>query len=146
MAMLRHDHACNPTSGTLFKMMLASSLARECKAASLSPKGTHRAQALYVYTGQVVLQVSESIWQTYKGLSFLPAISCQSKDLHTEVVKLVDDLLQTCQVVAADWAMLTTVHNNQLPLAGGGSDLDHTTLEVNANAEMQCSDRLDERG
>lgn len=49
---------------------------------------------------------------TYKGLSFLPAISCQSKDLHTEVVQLVDDLLQTSQVVAADWAVLATVHNN----------------------------------
>ena len=49
---------------------------------------------------------------THKGLSLLPAISCQSKDLHTEVIQLVDDLLQTGQVVAADWAVLATVYNN----------------------------------
>ena len=49
---------------------------------------------------------------TYKGLGLLPAISCQSKDLHTEVIQLVDDLLQTGQVVAADWAVLATVYNN----------------------------------
>ena len=49
---------------------------------------------------------------THKGLSLLPAVRCQSKDLHTEVIQLVDDLLQTGQVVAADWAVLATVYNN----------------------------------
>lgn len=68
--------------------------------------------------------------RTYKGLSLLSAISCQGKDLHTEVIQLVDDLLQTGQVVAADGAMLATVHNNKLPLAGGGTDLDDTTLQM----------------
>lgn len=74
------------------------------------------------------MQVKEA----YKGLSLLPAISCQSQHLHTEVIQLVNDLLQTGKVVAADWAMLATVHNNQLPLAGGGTDLDHTALQVKA--------------
>ena len=71
--------------------------------------------------------------KTYKGLSLLPAISCQSKNLHTEVIQLVDDLLQTGQVVAADWAVLATVYDNQLPLAGGGTDLDDTTLQIDVN-------------
>ena len=69
--------------------------------------------------------------RAYKGLSLLPAISCQGQNLHTEVIQLVDDLLQTGEIVAADWAVLATVHNNQLPLAGGGTDLDHTTLQIN---------------
>ncbi len=68
--------------------------------------------------------------RAYKGLSLLPAISCQSQHLHTEVIQLIDDLLQTGQVVAADWAVLATVHNNQLPLAGGGTDLNHTALQL----------------
>lgn len=73
--------------------------------------------------------------KTYKGLSLLPAISCQGKDLYTEVIKLVDNLLQTGQVVAADWAVLATVYNNELPLAGGGTDLDDTTLQIDVNAK-----------
>ena len=68
--------------------------------------------------------------RAYKGLSLLPAISRQSQHLHTEVIQFVDDLLQTGQVVAADWAVLATVHNNQLPLAGGGTDLNHTALQL----------------
>ncbi len=74
--------------------------------------------------------------KTYEGLSLLPAISCQSQNLHTEVVQLVDDLLQTGEVVAADWAVLATVHNNQLPLAGRGTDLNHTTLQMTKHVKQ----------
>lgn len=55
---------------------------------------------------------STKVSQTYKGLSLLPAISCQSEHLDTEVIQLVNDLLQTGQVVAADRAVLATVHHN----------------------------------
>ena len=67
--------------------------------------------------------------ETYESLSLLPAVSCQSQDLDTQVIQLVDDLLKAGKVVTADWAVLATVYNNQLPLASWGTNLDHTTLQ-----------------